>query len=329
MKREAVFQESLKNGKVRCLLCPHKCVIEEGKVGLCGVRKNVKGTLYSLNYGEISGIAMDPVEKKPLFQFRPGEEVLSIGSWGCNMKCPFCQNWQISKVRPPVNRTTPMQLIQTALEYGSKAIAYTYSEPIVMYEFMLDTARIALKEGLYNIMVTNGYIEKEPLKLLLNYIHAANIDLKAFDDKTYRKFGGDLESVKETIKYAYERGIHIELTTLVVPGDNDDPGLFEEEVRWIADIDKKIPLHITRYFPNYKYTKPSTPVNTLISFWNIAKRYLDAVYIGNVGLNSKYESTFCPNCGALVIERKGYDIKFVNFKDGACSKCGTEIVRYE
>ena len=329
MKREAVFQESLKNGKVRCLLCPHKCVIEEGKVGLCGVRKNVKGTLYSLNYGEISGIAMDPVEKKPLFQFRPGEEVLSIGSWGCNMKCPFCQNWQISKVRPPVNRTTPMQLIQTALEYGSKAIAYTYSEPIVMYEFMLDTARIALKEGLYNIMVTNGYIEKEPLKLLLNYIHAANIDLKAFDDKTYRKFGGDLESVKEAIKYAYERGIHIELTTLVVPGDNDDPDLFEEEVRWIADIDKKIPLHITRYFPNYKYTKPSTPVNTLISFWNIAKRYLDAVYIGNVGLNSKYESTFCPNCGALVIERKGYDIKFVNFKDGACSKCGTEIVRYE
>jgi len=323
----ATFFEE-KDGGVICNLCPHKCFLKNGQTGICGVRFNENGILFTKNYGDISSISMDPIEKKPLYHFSPGTEILSVGTWGCNLKCKFCQNWEISQEKPAIKVVTPDQLVQIALSRGSKGIAYTYSEPIVWYEFVLDTSRIAHKKGLYNVLVTNGYIEIEPLKLLLQNIDAMNIDLKGFNSEFYEKEClGDYESVLKVIKFAYDYGVHVEVTTLVIPGKNDNEEELVREFETLSKISKDIPLHLTRYFPAYKYDIPPTPVDELKKLYLLAKEFLNFVYIGNI-FESEYESTICPECNTPLIIREGYDVKILNLtKEGKCKICGREIVR--
>ncbi len=328
MKKMALHFENIEGDTVRCNLCPHRCILKPGQVGLCRVRKNENGILVTLNYGEISAISMDPIEKKPLFHFNPGDKILSVSTIGCNLRCPFCQNWEIAHGDAPTRRVTPEQLVRIALERGSRGIAYTYNEPVIWYEFVLDTSRIASKEGLYNVLVTNGYIEEEPLKLLLQSIHAMNIDLKGWNDKFYLKeIGGKKEVVMKTIETVYKAGIHVEVTTLVIPGKNDNLEELEEEFKWLASVDKNIPLHLSRYFPSYKYTIPPTPPEKLVEIYELAKKYLNFVYIGNLW-DEKYETTVCPSCGNVVIRRKGYDVDASGIdEEGRCKVCGFPIAK--
>lgn len=327
MQKMALYFISLGDGKVRCELCPHRCTLDVGQIGLCLTRKNEDGVMELMNYGQITSIAIDPIEKKPLFHFNPSDKILSVGSFGCNMKCSFCQNWEISQQMAPTKRVLPEQLVSIAIERGSKGIAYTYNEPFVWFEFVLDTSRIAVREGLYNVLVTNGLVEEEPLNLLLQSIHAMNIDLKAFDERIYRRLGGDLETVKQAIERSVESGIHVEVTTLIVPGMNDDKEQLEKEFKWLSSIDRSIPLHLSRYFPNYRMTTPPTLPEELIDFYNLARQYLDFVYIGNLW-DPRYENTECPDCGTLVIQRQGYNVKVTALdSEGRCKKCGKKIAR--
>ncbi|PNR95641.1 AmmeMemoRadiSam system radical SAM enzyme [Petrotoga sp. 9PWA.NaAc.5.4] len=330
MKINSLFYEEFKEDILKCKLCPHECILYPNKKGICDVRQNIKGELYTLNYSDTTSIGLDPIEKKPLFHFHPGEKVLSLGTWGCNLKCPFCQNYEISQMKPQFLKKVYPKALPSLLEnYGVKGVAYTYSEPIVWYEFVLDSSR-AVKyadPNNYNVLVTNGYINEKPLKLLLQYIDAMNIDLKTFDDKIYKKYlKGGLEPVKNSVKITKESGVHVEVTSLIVPGINDDLEMLEKEFIWLSDLSKDIPLHLSRYYPAYNYTEPATDVNFLVEAFNIAKKYLDYVYIGNIW-DSKYENTYCPNCGEVVILRNGYDIDIKNLNsDGGCKNCGEKIV---
>jgi len=293
---------------------------------MCRTRKNEHGVLYTLNYGRISSIAMDPVEKKPLYHFHPGSKVLSVGSWGCNMTCPWCQNWEIAHETPQTQRVSPERLIDIAVDRGAPGIAYTYNEPVVWFEFVLDTSRMASAEGLYNVLVTNGYIASEPFKLLLSTIQAMNIDLKGFTEKFYRKrCAADVELVKKNIATAVEVGIHVELTTLLIPGENDSPEEMEEQAQWIASLNPDIPLHLSLYYPAYKFNKPETELDTAVSLRQIAQKYLRYVYIGNQS-DSAYQTTSCPFCGNTLVERKGYQTHVVGVNEGGkCSECNSAI----
>ncbi|ACJ75817.1 radical SAM protein [Thermosipho africanus H17ap60334] len=325
MKKMATFFDEGDKGIV-CRLCPRHCFLSDGQIGFCKTRKNENGILYTINYGEISSIAMDPIEKKPLFHFRPGSKILSIGSWGCNFSCGFCQNWEISQVKPAVKTVTPSQIVEIAKTRNSNGIAYTYNEPIVSYEFVLDTSRIAHKEGLYNVLVTNGYIEFEPLNVLLQSIDAMNIDLKGSNEEFYKEMGGSYSHVLKVIETAKNRGVHVEVTTLVIPTKNDDEKELIQEFKDLAKIDKDIPLHLSRYFPAYKYEIPPTPIETLEKLYSIAKEYLNFVYIGNV-FEPRYESTFCPDCGTQLIYREGYNVDIKNITEGGyCKVCGRKVV---
>jgi len=326
--KPAVYYDELEGNIVECLLCPHHCKLRHNQVGLCGVRKNVNGMLYSLNYGRVTSLAMDPIEKKPIFHFHCGEDILSLGSWGCNFKCGFCQNWEIAHSKPTTKLISPDQIVNMAVSNGSRGIAYTYNEPVVWFEFMLDTSRLATKEGLYNVVVTNGYIEEEPLNLLAQSVHAMNIDLKGFNDEFYLKeCGGKKRVVMRTIEKALAKNVHVEVTTLIIPGKNDDLEELEEEFKWLASLDKDIPLHISRYFPHYKYDLPPTPVEKLVEIYELARTYLNFVYLGNVW-DPRYESTYCPDCGNLVIKREGYHVTLVGMtEDGRCTECGRKIAK--
>ncbi|MFH0772431.1 MAG: AmmeMemoRadiSam system radical SAM enzyme [Candidatus Omnitrophota bacterium] len=273
-----------KDDKARCHLCPHECKIVNGLVGICGVRRNIDGKLYSLVYGETTSIALDPIEKKPLYHYHPGEYILSLGTKGCNFKCPFCQNWTISQDIDAVTRkVSPEWVIEKAKEHKSFGIAYTYNEPFIWYEFVLDTARFAKKEGLENVLVTNGYVNPEPLEEILPFIDAMNIDLKSLDDEFYRKIcGASLEPVLYAIKRS-AKSCHVELTNLVIPGLNDSDDNFIRLVDWIFDnLGVEIPLHFSRYFPCYKLDRPVTPLETLERARDIAGKKLKNVYIGNI-----------------------------------------------
>jgi len=247
--REALFYEEIENGSVRCLLCPRHCVIDKGQVGFCRTRKNVDGVLYTLIYGRLSSIATDPIEKKPLYHYHPGTKILSVGTWGCNMSCPWCQNHEISQGTPQTQKVDPERLVHIALDRNSPGIAYTYNEPMIWFEFVLDTSRMASADGLYNVLVTNGYVSADPFKLLLQTVQAMNIDLKGFDQRFYQKrCSADLEVVKRNIQLAYEEGVHVELTTLLIPDENDSVEKINEQCQWIASIDPAIPLHLSLSF---------------------------------------------------------------------------------
>ncbi len=280
--KEALFYEKAANQSVKCRLCPHHCVIGEGKVGLCGVRENQGGKLYTLNYGKLSALQIDPIEKKPLYSFMPNTQTFSVGSYGCNLGCVFCQNFRIAKSVPETVAKEPEEIVLLAEKMGTPSISYTYNEPAMFYEFVYDTAKLAKQEGLKNVMVTNGYIEKEPLQTLMPYMDALNIDLKSFRDETYQKYcNGHLSPVMDTIRFAC-RHSHVEVTTLVVTEMNDDEEELVELFQWLAAVDENIPLHLSRYFPRYRYDKEPTEVSFMQKMKQEAERFLNHVFLGNV-----------------------------------------------
>lgn len=281
--KEALYYEKREHQKVKCMLCPKYCVISDGNTGICRVRKNIDGILYALSYGKITGYHFDPIEKKPLYNYKKGSMVFSFGSYGCNLTCKFCQNHEIAHGNPRTIDLSIEDIIKKAKEDSrSIGIAYTYNEPLINYEFTLACAKKAKEEGLDNILVTNGYVNKEPLEELLKYIDAINIDLKAFNNDFYKNIcGGTIDEVKKNIILSAKKA-HIEITCLVIDNLNSNQDEILEMVKWIASIDKDIPLHLARYFPRYKMTKPATKVDTLFSLHNIAKEYLNNVYLGNV-----------------------------------------------
>lgn len=318
---------------IECRLCPHLCKIAPGRTGICGVRKNTGEKIELLTYGVISGHALDPVEKKPLYHFFPGHNILSIGSYGCNMRCDFCQNWHISQNHPEnlkVNAEIGKLLNEAESYTANIGIAFTYNEPVIWYEFMRDTAVKFKERGFYTAMVSNGFVRKEPLEEMTGFIDAFNIDLKAFNESFYKKLtGADLENVKETLKIIARKGKHLEITTLIIPDRNDSLQEMEEQSRWISDeLGEDIPLHLSRYFPMYKRQDPVTPQSTLDSLFEIASENLKYVYIGNTGTNSG-QDTLCRKCGITVTKRYGYSIKLLNLdKDGKCLKCGSTVYNF-
>ena len=282
---EALYYEKIRD-KVRCNLCPNFCFISVGEFGKCNARKNVDGKLIAWTYGKVCSMNVDPVEKKPLFHFHSGERAFSISTSCCHLHCKFCQNWEISQKRDvPFQNMSAKEVVQKAKKERCKMIAYTYTEPTVYYEFVLDCAKLARKEGLYNITVTNGFVNKAPLKRLYKYIDAANVDLKGFNDKFYREIcGARLEPVLESIKEIYKMGIWLELTNLIIPGHNDDFNEIKKMCEWIKNLDSKIPVHFSRFFPMYKMKEVEiTPLKTLQKAKKIAEEVgLKKVYIGNV-----------------------------------------------
>ncbi|ADD09262.1 AmmeMemoRadiSam system radical SAM enzyme [Candidatus Aciduliprofundum boonei] len=319
----------LEDNKVRCELCPYRCVLKEGQIGVCRVRKNIGGKLYTLNYGSVSSIAVDPIEKKPLFHFKPKSEVLSLSTVGCNMRCKHCQNWEISQAGmefPYLREMSPDEVMKIAGNY--EGVAWTYNEPTIWHEFTLDVSKMAKKEGLYTVYVTNGYINEEPLREIGQYLDAMNIDVKAFRDEFYRKIAGArLQPVIDTVERAYRMGIHIELTYLIIPDLNDDSKEIRKFAEWVYELSPEIPVHFSRFFPMYKLTdKPPTPLKTMHNAYKIAKEVgLEYVYLGNTW-EPEYESTYCPNCGNLLIERVYYNTELKGLtKDGRCNRCGKKI----
>lgn len=284
---EAMYYRSLENGVVICELCPRDCVIKPGQKGFCRVRENRDGVLEALNYGKYTVAAIDPVEKKPLYHFYPGSSILSVGTFGCNFHCGFCQNWQIAHQATEGESVSAETLVTWALaaaKKGSIGVAYTYSEPLMWYEFILEAAKQVQKVGQKNVLVTNGFINPEPFKRLLPYIDALNIDVKGFTEEFYRKIvKGKLEPVLATAEAAYQAGKHVEITTLLIPGLNDSKEEVEKLVCWISEkLGPEVPLHFSRYFPNYQLDLPSTPIKTLQSAQEIALKKLNYVYLGNV-----------------------------------------------
>ncbi len=336
--KEAGYYSRIEENKVECHLCPHNCIIKSGNSGICGARKNFDGILNSLNYGVISSMSLDPIEKKPLYHFYPGSQILSIGTVGCNLHCLFCQNYNISRYFDesdliPMENYKPSDILDELKKRNRNSpgtffsgVAYTYSEPLVWIEFVYETSRLLKENGYQNVLVTNGYVNPEPLKDLLPYISAANIDLKAFTEENYKKLGGKLKPVLDTITAFKNAGVHIELTTLVVTKFNDNPDELESLVKWIAGLDKKIPLHLSRYFPQYKYKEPPTDSKLLENIRKMAESYLSYVYLGNTGSDS---DTLCPTCRSTLVERQGYHTRIKGIMDKKCRECGnkTDIIQ--
>lgn len=328
----ARFYDRHEDNEVRCRLCPHNCRIRPGRTGICRARKNEGGALYSLNYGQVTSLGIDPIEKKPLYHFYPGSNILSAGTFGCNFHCGFCQNWQIAHGDPQTREVSPEALAASAVLAGEQAdnigIAYTYSEPLVWYEYVYDTARLAREKGLKNVLVSNGYIQEEPLLELLPLIDAMNIDVKGFNEQFYRETcGGKLEPVKRTVEAAHSR-CHLEVTTLLVPTLNDSDGEIAALADWLAGLNPEIPIHFSRYFPQYKMDLPPTPLDTLRRAREIAGRRLKYVYIGNAP-ELKGDNTYCPNCRDLLIERtapsRHRNTRILGIEGGLCAGCGARI----
>ena len=321
-----------KHGKdVRCTICPNRCYLTPGDRSICRSKVNINGKLISLAYGNPCAVHIDPIEKKPLNHFYPSTEVFSIAAAGCNFRCLNCQNWEISQRKPEEVRHSelfPKDVVRTAKEKNIPSIAYTYSEPVSYYEYMYDTAKLAREEGINNVWVSNGYINKKPLKSLTKYLDAANVNLKSFDDNTYRSLnGGRLQPVLNTFKLLHEKGVWFEMTTLVVPGYVDKIEMTKRMCDWILkELGPDHPLHFSRFFPRYKLNRlPATPIKTLELLRNIAlKAGIHYVYIGNVPGHDAY-NTYCHNCHKTLIKRHGYNIAEFNIIDGMCKFCKTRI----
>jgi len=311
-----------KDGIVTCLLCPHSCVLTDMETGLCAVREARGGVMHLPAYGMITAAASDPVEKKPLYHFHPGEKVWSIGFAGCNMLCPFCQNHSISRADSSIGTfKTPETVIAETKSAGSDLLAFTYSEPTVHYEYLIETAELARQSGLKTILVSNGNINRKPARKLLPLMDAVNIDLKSWNKDYYqKKLGGSLETVKtfirESVKFSW-----VELTTLIIPGDNDYEDDIRNMSRWIASVSGNIPLHLSAYHPAYRYRVPGTGVETMEKMKSVAEEKLSFVYIGNMGVEN---DTYCPVCSEIVVERNIHITESLLDK-GCCRNCGTEI----
>ena len=330
--KEAMFYKLIDKDKgiIKCLLCPKECLIKKGQLGFCRSRKNIDNKLYSLIYSKVSSYGFDPIEKKPLYHFCPGTSILSLGTVGCSFSCSFCQNWTISQgtiENVSVEELSPEEAVRLALDNNSPGIAYTYSEPLIWYEYVLDTAKLAKKNNLKNILVTNGFINQEPLLKLLPFIDALNIDLKSFRNSFYQKYcQGSLAPVLRTIEIAKSYS-HIEITNLIIPGLNDQEEEIKGLVNWVASQGENIPLHFSRYFPCYKMNIEATPISTLYKARDIAQKKLKYVYIGNIW-DDEANTTYCGNCKRVLIKRTGYNIINLGLdKDGKCKFCGEKVAR--
>ncbi len=322
MNKKALFWEKKDDGRIQCLLCPVGCLIADGKIGVCMGRKNEQGVLYAINYGRLVSLAIDPIEKKPLYHFHPGANIFSTGPNGCNMNCQNCQNWSISQEECPTDFVSPEDLVKVAAGQNSVGIAYTYTEPLIWYEYVKDTARIAREKNLANVLVTNGYIHEQPLLELLPYIDAMNVDLKSMDEDFYKtNCKAKLPFVLKAIELSYKHGTHIEITNLIIPGLNDSDEQIQALVDFVASLSDRIPLHFSRYFPAYKMNIPATPLQTLQKAFLLAKRKLKYVYVGNAHIPNT-SNTYCPNCNNLLIQRDGYSTSIKGIKDKKCDKCG-------
>lgn len=319
--------------KIQCILCPHNCIIADGRSGICGVRKNNGGSIELLTYGVISGCATDPIEKKPLYHFYPGTNILSIGSYGCNMRCDYCQNYNISQrtVAGFTSRSEPETIIKNAQKaLNNIGIAFTYNEPVIWFEFVRDIAISARKKGLRTVMVSNGFVNREPLEEIISFTDAFNIDLKAFNNDFYRRLtGAELEPVKDTLKVIAKSDRHLEITTLIIPGQNDNEDEMALEAEWIAnELGRNVPFHLSRYYPMYKREDPATPETRLLRLAEIASKQLNYVYVGNM-VSEGRQNTRCHVCKKVVTRRSGYNIKIQNLDSkGNCLNCGTQIYKY-
>jgi pyruvate formate lyase activating enzyme len=338
MKKTKLFKK-LKNGQITCQACCRYCQIGDGKRGVCGVRENRGGQLDLLAFGQAVGVSPDPVEKKPLFHFLPGSRVLSFGTLGCNFACQFCQNWfqsqAVKQERDPLHlieqyskKFSPQELIDLALKWDCVAIAYTYNEPAVFVEYALDTMRLAHKAGLKNIFVTNGYQSPESFGLVKDYLDAANIDLKSFRDDFYQRVcgGAKLAPVLENIKKYHQAGIWTEVTTLIIPEENDSRKELSQIAQFIKGVSPDIPWHLSAFHPDYQMiNKKPTSQKKLLEAHQVGKKAgLKYLYLGNI-VDSKHASTYCPKCGKLLVERDGYNLLGLNIKRGVCLGCGQKI----
>ncbi len=328
--KEASYWE-VQGERVHCLLCPQDCHIAPDRKGVCGVRLNRDSRLWATNYAKCTARSLDPTEKKPLYHFYPGSYLLSLGTLGCNLKCGFCQNWEISQANAPYFLLTPGEAVRGALEAKdtdprSIGLAYTYSEPLMWFEYVLETSREARENGLKNVLVTNGYINPEPLEQLLRFIDAANVDVKAFSQDFYGELcKGRLEPVLKSVARVHERGCHLEVTMLIVPGHNDDLAEVESLAKWLAGLDRSIPLHLSRYYPHYRFNTPPTPISTLKRAREVALEHLSYVYLGNV-LDDEGSTTRCPQCGRIVLKRIGMATVESELAEGnRCPRCQGDI----
>ncbi len=331
MKTEAMLYEKLDSGMTHCHLCAHECKISPSQFGICGVRQNVGGTLYTHVYGEVIASNADPIEKKPLYHFLPGTRSFSIATMGCNFKCGFCQNWQISQIskkytsHPIGEEMLPEKIVELSLKNACRSISYTYTEPTIFFEYAYQTAQFAHRAGLSNVFVTNGYLTEEALRTIAPFLDAANVDLKSFSEQTYQKsYGARLQPVLNTIQTMHDLGIWIEVTTLVIPGESDSPEDLEGIAAFIAGVSKDIPWHISRFHPDYQYTQTEpTPFLTLQRAFEIGKKAgLRYVYLGNV---STENDTVCYSCNRVLIKRSGYSIQTLSPNPGVCPQCSAEI----
>jgi pyruvate formate lyase activating enzyme len=332
MKKEALLYEKLENKLVHCYLCSHHCRIAQGKFGFCGVRQNIEGELYTYAYGEVISAHVDPIEKKPLYHFFPGSTSFSIATIGCNFRCGFCQNWQISQQsfkggeELSGEEIYPKAIVEACLKNNCRSISYTYTEPTIFFEYALETAKLAKEKGLYNNFVTNGYMTKECIHMIKQYLDAANVDLKFFKEGSYKKIcAGGLQPVLDSIKLMHELGIWVEVTTLVVPGENDSEEELADIAGFIAGVDKNIPWHVSRFHPDYKFLNHiPTPVEIIKKAEKTGRKSgLNYVYAGNVfGWGS---DTCCHSCGKLLIKREAFSVLENNIKEGKCSFCNAVI----
>lgn len=321
-EHRAMWYDKLAGGLVHCRLCPNDCRLSEGQIGICRARKNIGGELYSMVYGKIASVHVDPIEKKPFFHVLPGSTAFSIATPGCNMRCLFCQNWEISQAFPWDIRTsaaTPEEVVDTALKSGAPSIAFTYTEPTIFYEYMIDIAKLAKQKGLKTVVISNGYINPEPLRALLPFIDAYKVDFKAFNPKFYKELtGGSLDPVLNTMKLIQKEGVWLEIVTLLVPGHNDSEEEIRGLARWIKDnLGPDVPLHFSRFHPQHKMLDlPPTPVETVIRARQIAmEEGLHFVYTGNVAYEPG-ETTYCPGSREPAIERRGQFVVKNNMKNG-------------
>lgn len=333
--KEALFYEKLTDDKLKCLLCPQGCVLKDNQTGICKARKNIGVILVTLNYNYVSSVHVDPIEKKPLYNFYPGADILSLGTLGCNLSCFFCQNWSISQASSENgfskdNCLPPEKAVQTAEKLKSKGnigLAYTYNEPFIWYEYVLETAQLAHSKGLKNVLVTNGTVNEEPLRNLLPYIDALNVDIKSINPSYYQKYcKSTLEPVLNTCKIAKDYGCHLEITNLVVSTLNDSESDIQKLIDWVAEnLGKDTPLHFSRYHPDYQCELPATRTEALEMAYELGTRKLNYVYVGNIWAD-KWNHTYCPSCKKIVINRAGFQTREINLKHPAnCRFCGEPV----
>jgi len=333
MDKEAILWEPVGEGVVHCFLCAQECRIRPGRTGVCGVRENREGTLYTLVYGEVVALNVDPIEKKPLFHFLPGTQAFSIATVGCNLRCRFCQNADISQASKGKLETVhgeplaPERAVEMALDYQCASIAYTYTEPTVFMEYVLAIAPLANEAGLANVFVTNGFMTPQAREVIIPYLQAANVDLKGYSERYYRRIcGGRLQPVLDSIRELYQAGVETEVTTLVIPGENDSDQELQQVAEFLASVSPDIPWHVSRFFPTYEMMEPPpTPIETLKRAVEIGRRAgLHYIYVGNVPGDGLLEATLCPECDNPVIRRSMFRTTIEGQAD-RCAACGTPL----